>query len=258
MPELHSSLDALARKVTHRLIWHSPGPRIDVRPARPIVTFTFDDVPDTALTAGATILERHGVRGTFYIAGGLAGTTEPGRRLIGADQVGELADRGHELGCHTFSHPWVRRLDKPTLFADLDRNAAFHAEHAPGVTLKNFAYPYNAPKLGIRGEMMARYRTCRGGVPAINRGKTDPAFLRSIEIRPPDAYARTLTRWIDDVAAEPGWLIFFTHDISDTPTPFGCMPDTLDMLVGHALEKGCEVLTLDAALDRMAVPERNR
>lgn len=257
MPSPSSLLDVAARKVTQRVVRHVPGPRVVLKTDTPIVTFTFDDVPDTALTAGAAVLEANGVKGTFYIAGGLVGTHEADRDLITAEQVTELAGRGHEIGCHTYSHFWVRHLSPDELQRDLDRNRAFHALHAPNNQLKNFAFPYNAPKIGIRKDMMGRFRSCRGGVEAVNRGPTDLAFLRSIEIRPPDAYARTLTRWIDDAVRMPGWLIYFTHDVQSRPTPFGCTPDTLDMLVRYARDRGCEVLTVDAALDRLGVPQRN-
>jgi peptidoglycan/xylan/chitin deacetylase (PgdA/CDA1 family) len=40
-----------------------------------MVSFTFDDVPKSAATVGATILEEYGGRATFYVAGSLV--TEP-------------------------------------------------------------------------------------------------------------------------------------------------------------------------------------
>ena len=36
-----------------------------------MVSFTFDDVPKSAATVGAPMLEEYGARGTFYVAGGL-------------------------------------------------------------------------------------------------------------------------------------------------------------------------------------------
>jgi peptidoglycan/xylan/chitin deacetylase (PgdA/CDA1 family) len=36
-----------------------------------MVSFTFDDVPKSAATVGATILEEYGGRATFYVAGSL-------------------------------------------------------------------------------------------------------------------------------------------------------------------------------------------
>ncbi len=59
-----------------------------------------------------------------------------------------------------------------------------------------------------------------------------------MEIRQPDGEAARQTRWIDDLNADPGWLVFYTHDVSDTPTEFGCKPETFERLVSHAVKAG--------------------
>jgi hypothetical protein len=102
-----------------------------------------------------------------------------------------------------------------------------------------------------RAELRRRYRTCRAGGEDINRGVVDPMMLKGVEIRQPEDGARALTRWIDDVAERPGWLIFFTHDIAPRPTNYGCTPDTFDHLVRYAAEKGCCILPVDSAADRI-------
>lgn len=76
-------------------------------------------------------------------------------------------------------------------------------------------------------------------------------MLKAVEIRQPEAHALALTRWIDDLVAQPGWLVFFTHDIAPRPTPYGCTPETFEHLVRYAVEKGCTVLPVDKALDRL-------
>jgi hypothetical protein len=53
------------------------------------------------------------------------------------------------------------------------------------------------------------------------------------------------------VARTPGWLVFFTHDIAARPTQYGCTPKTFDRLVAHAVARGCAVLPVDRALDRL-------
>ena len=42
---------------------------------RPIVTFSFDDFPKTAMELGAARLKARGWRGSFFVSGGLAGVT---------------------------------------------------------------------------------------------------------------------------------------------------------------------------------------
>ncbi|MCA6124948.1 polysaccharide deacetylase family protein [Bradyrhizobium sp. WSM 1704] len=255
---LPAPIDRLAGRLTNRLIRATPWQLIDVPTRKPIVSFTFDDVPDTALRSGATILEAHSVRGTFYIAGGLEGRIEADRTLIDAAGCRELVARGHEIGCHTYGHQDLRHVDRSFLAADLACNARYLDAIDPRRSRRNFAYPYNSGCLGKRPMLAHAYRSCRAGGEAINRGPTDPTFLRAVEIRQSEAHVRGLTRWIDALVADPGWLIFFTHDISPTPTPYGCTPAAFARLVGHAVERGCCVLTIDAALDRMGFRERTQ
>ncbi|MBP1887954.1 polysaccharide deacetylase family protein [Sinorhizobium mexicanum] len=251
MPEIARKIDGLVDRLANRLIWRFGRQRRRLGTAVPLVSFTFDDVPDSALEHGAAILERHGVRGTFYIAGGLASQVEPDRTLISPAGCGELLARGHEIGCHTFAHSRMRDMSGAALGRDLDRNAAY-LEGVGAVTAPaNFAFPYNAAWPLARSELRRRYRTCRAGGEAINRGLVDPLMLKAVEIRQPEQHSRALTHWIDDVVERPGWLVFFTHDIAPSPTPYGCTPETFDHLVCYAVGKGCEVLPVDRVLDRI-------
>lgn len=224
---------------------------------RPVISFTFDDVPDSTLHSGAVILEKYGLRGTFYISGSLAGTTETSRQLISETGIRELADRGHEIGCHTFSHPNVATLSGAELQDEIDNNRSFLSRilgmrsggHGPQL---NFAYPYNAVSYCAHRRMARNYRSCRAGENRINRGATSPQMLCGMEIGKSEEQSLKLTRHIDAVKAQPGWLIFFTHDISDNPTPYGCTPATFEKLVQHAVQSGCVILTVNEALDQYA------
>ncbi|MFC0806867.1 polysaccharide deacetylase family protein [Ensifer sp. P24N7] len=249
MLEKLSGLGPLVDRLANRAIWKLAGARRRLETEVPLVSFTFDDVPDSALAAGAAILEKYGARGTFYIAGGLAGQVEPDRRLITPEGCSELLARGHEIGCHTFAHRRLR--DIAGLGTDLDRNAEYLKQVGVSPAASNFAFPYNAAWPLARAELRRRYRTCRAGGEDINRGVVDPMMLKGVEIRQPEDGARALTRWIDDVAERPGWLIFFTHDIAAQPTNYGCTPDTFDHLVRYAAEKGCCILPVDSAADRI-------
>lgn len=253
-------VDRLAGRLTNRLIRARPLQVIQVPVRTPIVSFTFDDVPDTALRAGATILEARGARGTFYISGGLEGRVEPDRTLIDAEGCRMLAAHGHEIGCHTYGHHNLRHVDRSFLAADLAVNARYlnAVDPHPPSSRRNFAYPYNSGSLSKREMLSYAYRTCRAGGEAINRGPTDPTFLRAVEIRQPEEHVAELTRWVDALVANPGWLIFFTHDISPKPTPYGCSPGAFERLVTHTIERGCTILTVDAALDRMGFREGAR
>src|SRR5262249_45042297 len=151
----------------------------------------------------AAILEENGARGTFYLAGGLAGRTDYGCTMLPTSRYREVAARGHEVGCHTFSHATVRGLRPAALAAELDGNACCLAEASDGLVMRNFAFPKTVASPHVRRELRRRFRSCRGGFPAINRGVVDCGYLSSVEIRPITPVDR-LIGWIDDLAAEPG------------------------------------------------------
>ncbi len=255
LARLSARLDQFAGRLENRLIRAVPRDVMEVPSEEPIVSFTFDDVPASALEAGAAILEANGARGTYYIAAGLEGRIEPGRTLIDRAGCRELAARGHELGCHSFAHHDLRHVDGTTLAEDLARNGDYLDTIDPRPSRRNFAYPYNSGSLGKRALLARTFRSCRAGGEGINRGPTDPAFLQAVEIRQPQQHVFGLARWIDALVADPGWLIFFTHDVSPQPTAHGCTPPSFHLLVAYALARGCQVLTVDAALDRMGLRE---
>ena len=63
-----------------------------VRPARlaghrPVASITFDDFPKNAWTLGGPVLARHGVRGTYYTAGGFCGRTVDGTVFYDGDDL---------------------------------------------------------------------------------------------------------------------------------------------------------------------------
>jgi peptidoglycan/xylan/chitin deacetylase (PgdA/CDA1 family) len=217
---------------------------------RPLVSFSFDDIPDSAFIHGSRVLEERGARGTFYIAGGLCGRTEPDRRLISASDCVELHRRGHEIGCHTFSHPVVQLLDANGFAAELDRNKQFFASLAPDLTLENFCYPYGKTSLRRKLQAQARFHSCRGSVPGINVGTIDLGMLKGTPIDQTTEVAK-IVHAIDETVRRNGWLILFTHDVSPAPTWIGCTPQFLDAAVATALRHGCDVVTVREGLIRV-------
>ena len=240
------------------------------RPPSPIVSFTFDDIHASAATAGAAILERHGARGTFYVAGSLIGTDGPDRTAASLDQCLALHRRGHELGCHTFAHLPVARHGRAALAADLARNEAFFdrafeaasdaavdagSDGLAGgrVRLRNFAYPLNTTSLRAKRQLERAFATCRGGVPGLNEGRVDLGFLRAVEIHDDGIDAAGVRRWVEQAKRRSAWLIFFTHGVRQEPQPWRCTPDLFEASVAAALDAGCEVLTIAEAAGRLGL-----
>jgi peptidoglycan/xylan/chitin deacetylase (PgdA/CDA1 family) len=55
-----------------------------MRNREPMISFTFDDFPRSALHVAGRILEDHGIAGTYYVSLGLMGTLTPDRGNVHA------------------------------------------------------------------------------------------------------------------------------------------------------------------------------
>lgn len=229
---------------------------VPVRPARmlnrrPIVSITFDDVPDTAFTNGAAVLDRFGVRGTFYIAPGTCGQQEPFWRVISERALAQLAASGHEIGCHTFGHVSVQTLSQAAM-AEETRSTRAALERICGrPPSANFAYPFGVASFRRKLQLARDFRSCRGTYEGIHAGWLDLAHLRSVELYDRTLGPARLDQLLDETLARTGWLVFFTHDCADPPSWIGCSPALLGRVVEACLRRKIAILPVDGALDEI-------
>ena len=237
--------------ISFRLANHLRLSTLRVRPERAIVSFTFDDAPASSVEAGAAALEMRGVRGTYYICGtDLDGHGDLGLPNLSSEQARELARRGHEVACHTDSHKDVRRASRRELVHQLDANAE-KLRQVSGTAPNNFAYPYGHIGIGAKLLLENRFDTCRGIYPGLNVGAVDRGHLKAVPLYSHEMDATKAAAWIDAAVRQFAWLIFLTHDVSETPTPCGVTPDLLNFCVEHALAAGCACLNVNGALQSM-------
>src|SRR5437660_4154137 len=102
--------DTLWRKVERRLAVFAATKPITLRNQSTIVSFTFDDVPQSACHRGRDILERHDCHGTYYVCGGLTDSNSFQTRKHSRGDLQRLLSAGHELGCHGFDHKNYKTL----------------------------------------------------------------------------------------------------------------------------------------------------
>jgi len=105
-------------------------------PARTMVV-TIDDSEVNGFKVGAPILEKLGMRGTFFVLPGYSGRT--GSLTYG--QMRKLVARGHGIGNHTLTHRDLRGLSSTALFDQVER-AQRRLFKQLGFRPRTFAYPY--------------------------------------------------------------------------------------------------------------------
>ena len=209
---------------------------------RPMVTFSFDDAPVSATTTGARILEERGWRGTYFVAAGLAHTDGP-MGTYGADEdTLRLHRTGHEIACHTFSHLDCGKADAATVAANVERNqAALKALGLP--PSETFAYPYGDVSPSAKRALDGRYAILRALHHGLIATGTDLNQAPAVGIEGEDGEV-VASRWLDEAARRKAWLVLFTHDVREAPSPFGCTPQVLERLADKAKAMGFEVVTL--------------
>lgn len=233
------SLKGKLRRRLVRLVERRPA-RVALE--RAMVSFSFDDAPATAAHAGADALEAHGLRGTYFISAGLAGRDGPMGRYTTREEVAALKAAGHEIACHTFSHMDCGPAGRAAIEAEVDRNHDALADWGMGA-LETFAYPYGDVSQPAKSALGRRYRLLR----ALNHGLvetgTDLNQAPAVGIEGPDGES-TAARWLARAIARKAWLILYTHDVSETPTAWGCTPGALGRLIEAVKAGGCEVVTV--------------
>ena len=213
----------------------------------PIISFSFDDFPASALVNGGSILREFGTTGTFYASFGLMDMDSPVGHIFKAEELKDLLDAGHELGCHTFDHchSWET---KPIEFEkSVLRNAAAVKKYLPGHAFKTLSYPLASPRPGTK-RLMSRYFQCsRGGGQTFNPEVTDLNSLKAYFIEQSLHDPAAIRKVIDQCAANCGWLVFATHDVRPNSSRFGCSPEFFAQVVEYAAKSGALLLPVGKA-----------
>ncbi|MFT3996979.1 MAG: polysaccharide deacetylase family protein [Asticcacaulis sp.] len=218
---------------------------------RPLLTFSFDDAPQTAAEAGAQILEARGLRATYFISAGLMGHDSHFGLYADAGHIRALSGHGHEIACHTLTHIDCGQAKGRDIAASVDENqTCIQSLGLPRST--TFAYPYGDVSPQAKAVLAPRYASARGLHHGLITRGTDLNQAPAVGIEGKDGEALALG-WMQKAAQTPdSWLVLYTHDVRDTPSPWGCTPQTLETLADAAVSMGFEVVTYAEGAARAA------
>ncbi len=190
---------------------------------RAAVSLTFDDARLTQVDNGHALLNKHGIKATFYL-----NPDDMMRRLEGWKRA---VKEGHEIGNHTLTHPCTGNFDfsRQNALEDytLDRMAAEIdgandvIVKALGVKPKTFGYPCDQSSVGRGADsksyvplVAARFTTGRGWT---GEASNDPAFCDLFQLVVTGSDERSfaaLKALVEEAAAQGRWLILCGHEIA--------------------------------------------
>jgi peptidoglycan/xylan/chitin deacetylase (PgdA/CDA1 family) len=224
-----------------------------MRNTKPLISFTFDDVPRSSCTRGRQILEGFGLRASYYLSMSLMDSVYSIGAAFSRTDLEQLIAGGHEIGSHTFGHLDAWNTKAAVFEASIHENQRKLDEIHPGLGFKTFSYPIRTPHPRIKKKAGKLHLCCRGGGQTYNTRTVDLNLLKSYFV---DARNRddpdVIKKIIQESCERGGWLIFSTHDIDEHPSPYGCTPRALEDLVSYAHRSGSDILPVCEACGRLA------
>jgi hypothetical protein len=215
----------------------------------PLISFTFDDFPQSALHVGGAILKGFRLFGTYYVSLGLLDTDAPAGRLCTRDDVAATLREGHELGCHTYFHCHSWNTGSEEYERALTLNQAALSKLAPGASFRSFSYPIALPRPSVKRVCGKYFTSCRGGGQVANLGNADLNQLSAFFLEKVNGGFQPIRDIIEQNNRAKGWLIFATHDVSPDPSPYGCTPGFFQDVVQCAVDSGATILPIARAVD---------
>ena len=225
---------------------------------RSLISFTFDDFPRSALLTGGSILHEFGLAATYYVSLGLVGKqTVAGEMFLREDLYAAL-DHGHELGCHTFAHCHSWRTAPRAFEQSVLENKTALKAWLPDAEFKSFSYPISPPRPLSKAKIADRFLCCRGSGQTFNAGTTDLNQLSAYFLEQSRDNLPAVKDIIDRNCKARGWLILATHDVADSPTPYGCTPEFFASVVQHAVASGSRILPVAQGLEELSGPKQTQ
>jgi len=182
----------------------------------PLVSITFDDSIASQYKKGLPILQKDGLKGTFYVISGDVGICNPDISSIcymTKTQVQGLYAAGQEVGSHTVDHPDLTTLTTTQVDQELATSQATLTQwiKAP---VTDFAAPYGDVNLSVLTESQKYYASQRG----VEAGYNDKSNYNQQDLLVQDVDSDTtvaqVKSYIDYAKATNTWLILVFHDIN--------------------------------------------
>ena len=208
---------------------------------RVALSLTFDDARLSQTDAGIPLLDRHGLKATFYVSPrGVEPRLEGWKAAVAA---------GHEIGNHSLTHPCTgnysfsrdNALEDYTLermALDVDE-ASRGVEQLLGVSAVSFAYPCGQKFVG-RGLDARSYvplvaRTFRTGRGWLGESSNDPWICDMAQLLGMESDGKSfeeLKALIEEAAEDGRWLILAGHEMADDG-PQATSLETLEALARY-------------------------
>lgn len=254
MASLPDKLNSVVRnRLRHALSVVAARRTIKIPSSCKMVSFTFDDAPQSAYRIGGALLKKYNCFGTYYISYGKLGVMTDFGAIMTGDDVRSMVADGHEAGCHTADHSNAWDVTNAEFERSIVTNKEVFSQLHTGCNLESFSYPFGSATIQSKKNIQKNFHSARGIVNGINTAECDLNLLKAVSL-----YSRGIMmnqklvgNAIRYVVENGGWLIFYTHDIQESPSPYGCTPQQLEETILKVIDSEIEVLPVRSALAKI-------
>ena len=196
---------SIQQKISNILSIYMFKKRAHLNAESKIVSFTFDDFPETAISNGSVILDKYHCKGTFYVSYNLLGGDSPSGKIAEMNDIIEILKNNHELACHTYTHLDCYNNSVDKIANDCKKNRNIFKEQT-GQILSSFAYPRGNITPSVKKEVTTYYETARTIERGINRDLIDLAALKSVPLYHNYGKDRCM-KWLNRLDEKGGWFV---------------------------------------------------
>ncbi len=217
----------------------------------PLLTITFDDGRESVYSNALPLLNKYGIKTTQYLLSGASSDEQ----YLSDKQIDQFHVNGHEIACHSVTHPDLTTLDDKQLTAELSNCKKAFSKYGP---VTNFASPFGHSNEKTRAFIKNYYISHRNTDGDITNGVSDKDVntrqnlnrynIISASIRN-DTTVDQLKQAVDYAMNNNGWLVLTYHQIEDADnSTYGLDVESLDIQLRYLSNSPIRIVTMQQAL----------
>ncbi|HSX16274.1 MAG TPA: polysaccharide deacetylase family protein [Candidatus Saccharimonadales bacterium] len=217
----------------------------------PLLSVTFDDGWESIYTQAMPVLQRDGIHTTQYVLSGV----EKEAAYMSWEQIAAMQKAGHEIACHSVSHPDLTTLNDSKLMEQLKGCKTTLTQHYGSVT--NFASPYGAETGHTVNEISKVFTSQRNSNGELGDGitaddvNTADNFSRydiiGITVRGDTTIAQ-LQAALDYAKAHNAWVVLTYHQADDENSKFALDITKMTEQLNYLNKSDMRIVTVNQAL----------
>jgi peptidoglycan/xylan/chitin deacetylase (PgdA/CDA1 family) len=205
--------------------------------AQAAASLTYDDALASQLRYALPVLDRAGLKATFFVSGG------------GIAEFAALAKTGHELASHTVKHPCnadLAALSLPEMASELDAGIA--AVQALGTSAKlSFAYPCGQIRVKNQDSYVPlvkeRFIAARGVAGVVANPDSVDLYNVPALFPPQSSDGSDVVEFIQRAQQSHGWAVIGVHGVSDAGEYLQLSQPAHDKIIAYLAEHQKELWT---------------